>query len=146
MIQGSVGLRKPLTFFFFFFFLFFLSSSSRRLSERNCIEIIAKLIQEKKLDVVHTLDGKEYITPAQISREIRDELYVHGGQWWNHVVSLSHADEHEPDGGRGGLLIKTRMMTESFSSCVFSQGGSTLWTSSRYVSRVHMETLPELVW
>ncbi|XP_071334564.1 E3 UFM1-protein ligase 1 [Trachinotus anak] len=52
----------------------------QRLSERNCIEIIAKLVQEKKLDVVHTLDGKEYITPAQISREIRDELYVHGGR------------------------------------------------------------------
>ncbi|KAF3702498.1 E3 UFM1-protein ligase 1 [Channa argus] len=52
----------------------------QRLSERNCIEIIAKLVQDKKLDVVHTLDGKEYITPAQISREIRDELYVNGGR------------------------------------------------------------------
>uniref|UniRef100_A0A3Q2CWR1 E3 UFM1-protein ligase 1 n=1 Tax=Cyprinodon variegatus TaxID=28743 RepID=A0A3Q2CWR1_CYPVA len=52
----------------------------QRLSERNCIEIITKLVQDKKLDVVHTLDGKEYITPAQISREIRDELYVHGGR------------------------------------------------------------------
>lgn len=52
-----------------------------RLSERNCIEIIAQLVAEKKLDVVHTLDGKEYITPAQISREIRDELYVHGGEF-----------------------------------------------------------------
>ncbi|XP_028253443.1 E3 UFM1-protein ligase 1 [Parambassis ranga] len=52
----------------------------QRLSERNCIEIIAKLVQDKKLDVVHTLDGKEYITPSQISREIRDELYVHGGR------------------------------------------------------------------
>lgn len=51
-----------------------------RLSERNCIEIVAKLVAEKKLDVVHTLDGKEYITPSQISREIRDELYIHGGQ------------------------------------------------------------------
>lgn len=52
----------------------------QRLSERNCIEIIAKLVQDKKLEVVHTLDGKEYVTPAQISREIRDELYVHGGR------------------------------------------------------------------
>ncbi|KAL6096208.1 ufl1 [Pungitius sinensis] len=52
----------------------------QRLSERNCIEIIVKLVQDKKLDVVHTLDGKEYITPAQITREIRDELYVHGGR------------------------------------------------------------------
>ncbi|XP_054826044.1 E3 UFM1-protein ligase 1 isoform X2 [Eublepharis macularius] len=53
---------------------------SQRLSERNCIEIVAKLIAEKQLDVVHTLDGKEYITPAQISREIRDELHVRGGR------------------------------------------------------------------
>ncbi|CAL1585403.1 unnamed protein product [Knipowitschia caucasica] len=52
----------------------------QRLSERNCIEIITKLVEDKQLDVVHTLDGKEYITPAQISREIRDELYVHGGR------------------------------------------------------------------
>ncbi|KAK1170199.1 E3 UFM1-protein ligase 1-like [Acipenser oxyrinchus oxyrinchus] len=52
----------------------------QRLSERNCIEIVAKLIAEKQIDVVHTLDGKEYITPSQISREIRDELYVHGGR------------------------------------------------------------------
>ncbi|XP_007542773.1 E3 UFM1-protein ligase 1 [Poecilia formosa] len=52
----------------------------QRLSERNCIEIITKLVQDRKLDVVHTLDGKEYITPTQISREIRDELYVHGGR------------------------------------------------------------------
>uniref|UniRef100_A0A8B9J8P8 E3 UFM1-protein ligase 1 n=1 Tax=Astyanax mexicanus TaxID=7994 RepID=A0A8B9J8P8_ASTMX len=50
------------------------------LSERNCIEIVTKLVQEKKLDVVHTLDGKEYITPAQIVREIHDELYTHGGR------------------------------------------------------------------
>uniref|UniRef100_A0A8C9W2M6 E3 UFM1-protein ligase 1 n=1 Tax=Scleropages formosus TaxID=113540 RepID=A0A8C9W2M6_SCLFO len=52
----------------------------QRLSERNCIEIVAKLIEDKQLDVVHTLDGKEYVTPAQISKEIRDELYVHGGR------------------------------------------------------------------
>ncbi|XP_066555162.1 E3 UFM1-protein ligase 1 isoform X2 [Amia ocellicauda] len=52
----------------------------QRLSERNCIEIVAKLIEDKQLDVVHTLDGKEYITPSQINREIRDELYVHGGR------------------------------------------------------------------
>ncbi|XP_041105506.1 E3 UFM1-protein ligase 1-like isoform X2 [Polyodon spathula] len=52
----------------------------QRLSERNCIEIVAKLIAEKQIEVVHTLDGKEYITPSQISREIRDELYVHGGR------------------------------------------------------------------
>ncbi|NWS56846.1 UFL1 ligase, partial [Chunga burmeisteri] len=53
---------------------------AHRLSERNCIEIVTKLIAEKQLEVVHTLDGKEYVTPAQISREIQDELHVRGGK------------------------------------------------------------------
>ncbi|XP_030054943.1 E3 UFM1-protein ligase 1 [Microcaecilia unicolor] len=57
-----------------------LTDATQRLSERNCIEIVSKLIAENQLDVVHTLDGKEYITPAQISREIRDELHVRGGR------------------------------------------------------------------
>ncbi|XP_069830857.1 E3 UFM1-protein ligase 1 [Dendropsophus ebraccatus] len=57
-----------------------LSDTLQRLSERNCIEIVSKLIAEKQLDVVHTLDGKEYITPAQISKEIIDELQVRGGR------------------------------------------------------------------
>lgn len=57
-----------------------LTDTIQRLSERNCIEIVSKLIAEKHLEVVHTLDGKEYITPSQISREIRDELQVRGGR------------------------------------------------------------------
>ncbi|NWI13039.1 UFL1 ligase, partial [Crypturellus soui] len=57
-----------------------LAQVAQRLSERNCIEIVAKLIAEKQLEVVHTLDGKEYVTPAQISKEIRDELHVCGGR------------------------------------------------------------------
>ncbi|NXA45374.1 UFL1 ligase, partial [Nothocercus julius] len=57
-----------------------LAQVAQRLSERNCIEIVTKLIAEKQLEVVHTLDGKEYVTPAQISKEIRDELHVCGGR------------------------------------------------------------------
>ncbi|XP_049627306.1 E3 UFM1-protein ligase 1 [Suncus etruscus] len=56
------------------------AEASQRLSERNCIEIVTKLIAQKQLEVVHTLDGKEYITPAQISKEMRDELHVRGGR------------------------------------------------------------------
>ncbi|XP_068933309.1 E3 UFM1-protein ligase 1 isoform X1 [Petaurus breviceps papuanus] len=56
------------------------AETTQRLSERNCIEIVTKLIAQKQLDVVHTLDGKEYITPAQIAREMRDELHVRGGR------------------------------------------------------------------
>ncbi|XP_028903049.1 E3 UFM1-protein ligase 1 [Ornithorhynchus anatinus] len=56
------------------------AEAAQRLSERNCIEIVAKLVAEKQLEVVHTLDGKQYVTPAQISREMRDELHVRGGR------------------------------------------------------------------
>ncbi|NP_001253254.1 E3 UFM1-protein ligase 1 isoform X1 [Macaca fascicularis] len=56
------------------------AEATQRLSERNCIEIVNKLIAQKQLEVVHTLDGKEYITPAQISKEMRDELHLRGGR------------------------------------------------------------------
>ncbi|XP_062953087.1 E3 UFM1-protein ligase 1 [Cynocephalus volans] len=56
------------------------AEATQRLSERNCIEIVNKLIAQKQLEVVHTLDGKEYVTPAQISKEMRDELHVRGGR------------------------------------------------------------------
>ncbi|XP_038582929.1 E3 UFM1-protein ligase 1 [Micropterus salmoides] len=95
----------------------------QRLSERNCIEIISKLVQEKKLDVVHTLDGKEYITPAQISREIRDELYVHGGRInivdlqqiinvdWVHVESRA-SDIAKSD--RGVQLVLGQLIDDTY--------------------------------
>ncbi|XP_047530881.1 E3 UFM1-protein ligase 1 homolog [Vanessa atalanta] len=57
-----------------------LSTSAQRLSERNCIEIVSKLIELKLIDVIFTTDGKEYLTPQQLIREIRDELYVRGGR------------------------------------------------------------------
>ncbi|KAM7136532.1 E3 UFM1-protein ligase 1 isoform 1-T1 [Molossus nigricans] len=56
------------------------AEATQRLSERNCIEIVNKLIAQKQLEVVHTLDGKEYVTPAQISKEMKDELHIRGGR------------------------------------------------------------------
>ncbi|GIY70239.1 e3 UFM1-protein ligase 1 [Caerostris extrusa] len=57
-----------------------LSSTIQRLSERNCIEIVKKLIESKLIEVIFTTDGKEYLTPGRLLKEIRDELYVHGGR------------------------------------------------------------------
>jgi len=57
-----------------------LSSTLQKLSERNCIEIVSKLIELKLIDVYYTNDGKEYVTPQQLSREICDELIMHGGR------------------------------------------------------------------
>lgn len=52
----------------------------KRLSERNCIEIINKLIDSGLLSVVHTIDGKDFLTFKQLEKEIYDELYVHEGR------------------------------------------------------------------
>jgi len=57
-----------------------LSSTLQKLSEKNCIEIVSKLIELKLIDVFYTNDGKEYVTPQQLSREISDELIMHGGR------------------------------------------------------------------
>lgn len=57
-----------------------LSSTAQRLSERNCVEIVSKLIELKLIDVIFTNDGKEYLTSQQLIKEIKDELYVHGGR------------------------------------------------------------------
>jgi hypothetical protein len=57
-----------------------LSGSAQRLSERNCIEIVYRLVELKLLDVIHTTDGKEYLTPNELGKEIREELIVHRGR------------------------------------------------------------------
>lgn len=38
------------------------------------------LIEKGLLEVIFTIDGKEYLTPDQLRREIEDELYVNGGR------------------------------------------------------------------
>ena len=57
-----------------------LSGSVQKLSERNCIEIVTRLVGLNILEVIYTADGKEYLTPQQLQREIRDELYVARGR------------------------------------------------------------------
>lgn len=51
-----------------------------RLSERNCIEIVSWLMDKKKIDLIFTSDGKEYLTPEQLINDIRGELYDAGGR------------------------------------------------------------------
>lgn len=55
------------------------STSAHKLSERNCIEVVTRLIETGQIQVVYTLDGKEYVTPQQLEREINSELLAHQG-------------------------------------------------------------------
>lgn len=56
------------------------SVPSRRLAERNVVAVVAKLVELKLLDVYFTVDGKEYVTPEQLAREIYEELNASGGR------------------------------------------------------------------
>ena len=52
----------------------------RNLSERSCVEIIIKLIEAKKLELIYTVDGKEFLTHKQLRREIEDEILLRNGR------------------------------------------------------------------
>ena len=56
------------------------STSAHKLSDRNCIELVSRLIDTGHLQVLYTLDGKEYVTPQQLEREIKEELVAHRGE------------------------------------------------------------------
>ena len=45
------------------------------------IELVTKLVELRMIDVLYTSDGKTYLTQQQLSKEIKDELIVHGGKW-----------------------------------------------------------------
>lgn len=66
-----------------------LSDAVLKLSERNCIEIVRKLIKQNKLDVIFTTDGKEYITPEHLLSEVETELYANNGRIYLHELSAN---------------------------------------------------------
>ena len=45
-------------------------SQGTKLNERNVVDIVQKLIQMGKVKLIHTQDGKEYLTRAQLEKEI----------------------------------------------------------------------------
>jgi len=57
-----------------------LSTGAVKLSERNCVEIVSKLVSLGLIDVIYTTDGKEYLTHQQLQKEISDEVYINGGR------------------------------------------------------------------
>jgi len=56
------------------------SITLQKFSERNCIEILTKLKEMKLLNVLHTTDGKEYVTHQQVKQDIKNELCLKNGR------------------------------------------------------------------
>ncbi|CAJ1429138.1 unnamed protein product [Effrenium voratum] len=56
------------------------ASNVRKISERNCIDLVQKLIATDQVKLFHTSNGKEYLTPEQLDNEIRDSIEACGGR------------------------------------------------------------------
>lgn len=54
--------------------------SALKLSDHNVIDLLMKLQQLNKIQVVHTLTGKQFLTPTQIEREIQDYVTLNAGR------------------------------------------------------------------
>ncbi|GMF16087.1 unnamed protein product [Phytophthora lilii] len=51
-----------------------------KLSAHDVVDLLLKLQQLGKLQVVHTRSGKQFLTPAQVQRELADYVALHGGR------------------------------------------------------------------
>ena len=55
------------------------SESSYKLCERNCIELVTTLRSNGLVDLYYTLDGREYVTPMYLEKEIKSEIQASQG-------------------------------------------------------------------
>ncbi|CDW57586.1 core histone H2A:H2B:H3:H4 family protein [Trichuris trichiura] len=57
-----------------------LGQSSKRLSNRNCVELVNKLISTGRLEVITTINSKDYVTPEYLLTQIKNEVIANGGR------------------------------------------------------------------
>lgn len=65
------------------------SDTLQRISDRNCIDIVKKLTELNLIELIYTCDGKEFITPSHLLKEIEDEIYSNGGRMHIHDLATS---------------------------------------------------------
>ena len=53
-------------------------SQTARLSDRNIVEIIDNIIKNYDFKLIYTQDGREYLTPEHLERQIKDVVIEHG--------------------------------------------------------------------
>ena len=54
--------------------------TKQRLADRNVVELVLKLQQTDRIELIYTTDGKEFLTPEQLVREVADELAASNGR------------------------------------------------------------------
>ncbi len=69
-----------------------------KLSERNCVELVIKLIDTGRLQLIFTKNGREYLTHKQLSEEIEDEVLAHGGAFCVSKFDVCVCSNHKSSG------------------------------------------------
>lgn len=111
-----------------------LASSLQRLGDRNCVEIVKKLIELDLIKVIFTCDGKEYLTPEHLQKEIEDELIVNGGRIeLTQLVTILNVDLVHIEARAGDLVRSTS--SDPDNKITLTQG--------RLISREYKDKLAE---
>lgn len=84
------------------------SDTLQRLSERNCIDIVKKLGELNLIELIYTCDGKEFVTPTHLIREIEDEIYVNGGRMSLHDLAAKTRVDYQHVENKSKELARTR--------------------------------------
>ena len=61
----------------------------KKLSTRNCIELVNLLREKGLVEVVYTLDGEEFVTLAQLRKEVAREVLASRGRTDNRAIQTS---------------------------------------------------------
>lgn len=84
------------------------SDTLTKISERNCIDIVKKLIELKLIDVIYSCDGKEIITSDHLRKEIEDEVYVNGGRVHLSELAITLNVDHQHVQNKANDLVRQR--------------------------------------
>ncbi|VDP04431.1 unnamed protein product [Soboliphyme baturini] len=84
-----------------------LGGNEKRLSKRNCIELISKLIESGLIDLVTTSDGKEYITHDYLVTLIKNEIIANGGRVSLSDIHLALGVQYQQIEDHADLLLKS---------------------------------------
>lgn len=146
------------------------SDTLQRISDRNCIDIVKKLTELNLIELIYTCDGKEFITPTHLLKEIEDEIYVNGGRMhihdlatnlnvdYQHVESmakdLARDKPHEYSLILGQVIhsIYKKTLGKQINDCMLTNGqlsiadfSKSLDLPSEFLLRIVQEILPQVI-
>lgn len=84
------------------------SDTLQRLSERNCIDLVKKIVELNLIELIYTCDGKEFVTPEHLLREIEDEVYACGGRVHLHDLAAKLNVDYQHVENKAKDLVRER--------------------------------------